>query len=264
MVVTQTTDGTALLNALVSSQGQFSGLNATYSAGDASQVGTYTGFTSSPVIMSNGVVLSTGHAADTTAASHDTGNTPSTDLSGGSTSEIDSYAPGHITNWTSSHDAAKLTLNFSLAAASAVSFQFSFGSVEYPEFVDNFTDAFFAFLDGNQVSFDSHGNPVQVGASFASSLTTADTNTAFGDPHGLVGVLTTTSGQLLAGDHTISFEVADTNDGALDSAVFLTNFTTAENTGGPVTTGVPEPASMATIGMGLLGLGWARRRRAKA
>ena len=76
-----------------------------------------------------------------------------------------------------------------------------------------------------------HGNPVQVGTSFAGTLTTADTNSAFASPHGLIGPLTTTSGQLTAGAHTILFEVADTNDPILDSALFLSSFRTATAVG---------------------------------
>ena len=62
-------------------------------------------------------------------------------------------------------------MNFSLASSSAIAFDFIFGSIEYPEYVDDFTDAAFVFLDGQQITFDSAGNPVQVGQSFASSLT---------------------------------------------------------------------------------------------
>jgi hypothetical protein len=268
MVVTPTTDPTALLDALVANPSAFSSISASYDYGDPQQIGTYTGFNLPPVTMPNGVVMSTGLAAQTTAAYHSTGFSPSTELpvtatSGGSTPEIDAYAAGHVANWSSSHDAAKLTLHFTLAAPTAVSFAFSFGSVEYPAFTSTYTDAFYAFLDGTQISFDSQGNPVQVGNSFASTLTTEDQNTAFSDPHGLIGVLTTESGTLSAGAHVISFEVADTNDQDLDSAVFLTDFGTTTNAGGPTTnpSGLPEPGSMAIIGVAVGGLGWVRRRR---
>jgi MYXO-CTERM domain-containing protein len=211
-------------------------------------------------------VLSTGNAVDTKGPAS-AANIPSTNEGDGSTSEINAYAPGHITNWNASFDAARLTVNFSLATPSAVAFSFVFGSVEYPDFVNNFTDAAYVFLDGDQITFDGNGNPVQVGTSFAGSLTTADTNTSFADPHGLIGPLTTTSGLLTAGPHTILFEVADTNDHILDSGFFISNFHTTEAIGsGPCTVNctaaVPEPTSFAALAPGLLALlGVVRRRR---
>lgn len=265
LVVTQDTNGTDLLNALVPNQAEFSSISASYTTGAAAQVGTYTGFTSPPVIIGDGVVLSTGQAVQTVGPANP-GSSPSTDFGGGSTPEIDAYAPSHVANWTSSHDAAVLAVNFTLAAPSAVAFNFIFGSVEFPVFTSEFTDAAYVFLDGTQITFDANGDPVQVGASFAGTLTTADTNSAFANPHGLIGPLTTNSGTLTAGPHTIEFEVADTNDGELDSAIFLNDFTTATGDGGPCTVdcSVPEPGSAALLVMGLLtlaGIGWRRKTR---
>jgi len=219
------------------------------------------------VTIGNGVVLSSGQAVQTPGPAS-AGSSPSTSLGGGSTPEINAYAPGKITNWSSSHDTAVLKVDFTLASPTAVAFNFIFGSVEFPVYTNNFTDAAFVFLDDNQITFDQNGNPVQVGSSFASNLTTADTNSAFANPHGLIGPLTTNSGELAAGAHTILFEVADTNDTVLDSALFLNDFHTTAATGpGPCTvncgTAVPEPASMTALGSGLLamiGVNWLRRR----
>ena len=164
--------------------------------------------------------------------------------------------------WTASFDAAVLAVNFTLANPSAISFNFVFGSVEYPVWVNLYADATYAFLDGQQIIFDSTGNAVQVGTSFSNLLTTADTNTAFAGFHGLIGPLTTTSGTLAAGPHTLQFEIADTNDPILDSAVFLSNFHTTTNSGGPITTeDVPEPGSLPLLGAGLLAFGFIRRRK---
>ncbi len=276
VIVTQTTASGALSSALGGSGLTIN--SATAANGGAVQFGTYTNFNLGPVTIGNGVVLSTGQVSQTPAPAS-SGSSPSTNVSGTSsgesgTPEFAAYGPGNITNFSDANDVAKLTVNFTLAAPGKIKFDFIFGSIEYPVFTSSFTDAFLVFLDGvavgNQITFDGNGDPVQVGGSFASELTTADLNTAFASPHGLISNLTTVSGDLAAGAHTIHFEVGDVNDGILDSAAFIANFgvcTPGPQGGGCETgtkppNGVPEPGTLALIGIALAGLAALRRRKA--
>ncbi len=190
--------------------------------------------------------------------------TPHTDTGADGTVAFNAYGPGHIANFEYSKDVAALTVNFTLSAASQVGFDFIFGSVEFPQYTSRYTDAFLAFLDGtdvgNQIVFDASDNAVQVGSSFASALTTADTNTAFAAPHGLLKLETYTQGVLSAGSHSISFQIGDVNDRRLDSAVFISNFRAGEGPGGTHFHSLPEPSSLLFLSASLVALAAWRRK----
>lgn len=206
--------------------------------GDPMQFGTFSGFSLLPVRIPNGIVMSSGSVArlgptaDTQAPDYDPASPPSylcTDFGSGATSEFTAYGTdtGAITNFFSINDVASIEVIFDLPNESNVKFDYVFGSVEFPAWTDQFTDAFVAFVDSKasdaQACFDPNGMAIQVGQSFASLVTLNDSNTAFSSPHGLIRKLTTTTAVLSAGRHRIWFEVGDVNDGILDSAVFIAN-----------------------------------------
>jgi hypothetical protein len=209
--------------------------------GQTGQFGTYSHFTALPVTIRDGVVLSSGNVTsigplvEVLDPAYDPWSPPGAVNSwmdiehDGNTSEFDDYGlvPGHIENFQGSFDVAALDVRFTLSQPSQIQFDFVFGSVEFPKYTSSFTDAFVVFLDGttpdDQIAFDLGDAAVQVGESFSARTTTADTNTAFAAPHGLINHLTTTSAVLPAGSHRLIFEVGDVNDHALDSAVFIAN-----------------------------------------
>jgi hypothetical protein len=156
----------------------------------------------------------------------------------GGTPEFDAYGQtaGNIENFMASFDVAAVRVDFTLQEDSPIKFDFIFGSVEFPYWTSQFTDSFLVFLDGttpeHQICFDTNGNAVQVGSSFANLETTGDLNTAFSSPHALIHLLTTTSDDLAAGEHYLIFEIGDVNDHVLDSAVFIANLRAEEGNQG--------------------------------
>jgi hypothetical protein len=229
------------------------------------QFGTYVDFETLPIRFHDGVVLSSGLVSGTPAPADPILDypQPSNDMATPGTAEFDAYGPSHIENFTSSNDVAALLVNFTLDDPGQIQFDFVFGSVEYPFWTGEYTDAFLVFLDGtaNQITFDKNGNPVQVGVSFANLVTTDDQNTAFADPHGLIRSLTTTSALLSAGTHTLLFEVGDVNDHILDSAAFITNLRTGEDDEGTEET--PEPGTWTLLAAGLACVGLGRPRKGR-
>ena len=227
VVVTQTTDEAALADAL-----NADGLtinSVTVVQGAAEQFGTYFNFLTPPILIGDGIIVSSGsvlHVAPPPDPSLES-PMPSYDMTGAGTTEFDAYGPGHIDNFQGCYDVAVVRVDFHLEEDSEIKFDIVFGSVEYPYYTSSFTDAFLVFLDDtlpeNQITFDDNGTPVQVGDSFAGLESTADLNSVFADPHAVLPRLTTTSAKLESGDHTLWFEVGDVNDGILDSAAFIAN-----------------------------------------
>ena len=239
MVSVTPTNDPAALGAALNPQG-LTITSASIEYGIDGQFGIYSNFNLPPVTITNGIVLSSGDVSHVGDAPDPDLYIPEPDYEMGynDSPEFDTYGPGHIENFIESHDVAVLRVDFNLTTNTPVKFDFVFGSVEYPTYTSDFTDAMLVFLDGtdptNQITFDTNNQPVQVGVSFSGEVVTTDQNTAFANPHGLLGRLTTTTATLAAGDHTIRFEVGDVNDDLLDSAAFIANLRAGTGSQGTV------------------------------
>ena len=129
-----------------------------------------------------------------------------------------------------------------------ISFDMAFGSEEFPEFVgSSFNDAFGCFLDGQNVTFDSNGNPLSVNNNFfelnnsgitegapVQGKTVVDLNMEY---DGFTPTLRTNAA-LSVGTHTLKFVIADAGDSILDSGIYLSNLQFQLT--GPIGTGQAE------------------------
>ena len=155
--------------------------------------------------------------------------------------------PGVITGATQDDIALEVTLR-APDAAQALAYDFNFITYEWPEFVCSpFNDIFIALLDGENVSFDSAGNPVSVNnvlvrvcdcaagppcdappmapiVSFDCPLGNAELLGTGFENHASTSWLVTAA-PVGGGDVvTLRWVIYDSGDGLLDSTVVIDNF----------------------------------------
>jgi hypothetical protein len=159
-----------------------------------------------------------------------------------------------------------LQFNF-VPNASTVTFQYTFASAEYPDFINTkYDDAFAFFVNGtNYALVPGTNTPVSIDT--INALTNAayfNKYNASGDqlPYGGETVVLTFTAPVKAGMvNTIELGIANAGDGKLDSAVFVQagSFKTDFR---PFVS-VPEPATFGVLGAGFLGLALARSLRGR-
>jgi hypothetical protein len=203
--------------------------------GTDGQAGTYTGFdlhdAASFLKLLDGILLTSGRAVNALGPNDTSGVTAYTGTPGDP--RLDLLAGART------FDGNSLTIQFQVdPGVQSILFDFVFGSEEFPEYVGAFNDAFAAFLDGNQISFDGQGKPVTVnnnffqlnnaGADFEgefpfASVTDGKTRVDYDIQYDGLTPALTTQAQLdrTKSIHTLTFIIADAGDPYLDSGVFL-------------------------------------------
>ena len=185
-----------------------------------------------------------------------TNNSPSSTVQNGTAGDsvLDNLA--HATT----HDASELTLTFTVpTGTSAVSFDFMFGSEEFPEFLNQFPDIAAIIVDGTNYAYFNNDpsqllniNTQSVGNFYANGTATAAGEAGQGTlgiqydgisaPLRVIALLGPgTANPDGTTTHTVKIAVADTTDFQYDSGIFVSNFKISDGTSGGID---PTPVSL--------------------
>lgn len=209
------------------------------STGDANQVGSFT-CNNCGIGFTNGMIVATGDVA----VANGPNNTGAATLGGGNFGASDPDLAMLVNS--NLNDAATVTFQF-VAQSDSVSFNYVFGSEEYPTFVNSsFNDVFGFFLSGPGINGPFSNNAINIalipGTTLPVSINNVNAgtndmgctnceyyvvNTGNPDPFttqfdGFTVPLEASYDQLICGEtYTIKIAIADAGDTSYDSAVFF-------------------------------------------
>lgn len=232
IVITQNNNPYDLANAILSLNPGITITAATFT-GDPTAAGLYSG---GPFNISDGIILASGDVLNALPPDESPGMTTDFGLPG--CEYCDDIIPGYY-----SYDAAIFEITFDACdACSSISFDFIFGSEEYPEYVgSSYNDVLGAYLNGNQIAFDGTGAPITINGPFFSGAYVQTPPENGLEYDGSTLKLTTTA-PITPGSsgNTLVVVVCDAGDFALDSGVLLANLQGSQSSSDTCTGVAPD------------------------